>query len=178
MLEMHLHWPEKTHPDAKAKYKWATTSAFGAKAAQPAGLPLDLCAWDAVCRRPDPETLANGRDFFTPYSSKFGEIDEGDVSGKSFKRLHRYRYSPTAWYGNNEVHLHPFKQRRLSVRESLRLQTVPDAYEMPADAPLSAKFKVVGNGVPCRLAHLIASTLKNFIEESESRLQCTRAAAR
>jgi DNA (cytosine-5)-methyltransferase 1 len=178
MMELHLKWPEKSHPDAKTKYTWATTSAFGAEPTRPADVPLDLCAWHAVCRKPDPETLANGQDFFVPYSTKFGEIKEGDVSGKSFKRLHRYRYSPTAWYGNNEVHMHPFKPRRLSVRESLRLQAVPDTYKMPADASLSAKFKVVGNGVPCRLAHLIAATLKNFIETNETQLQDACAAAR
>jgi DNA (cytosine-5)-methyltransferase 1 len=41
--------------------------------------------------------------------SKFNSIDEGDDSKKSFKRLHRWRYSPTVCYGNNEVHLHPYK---------------------------------------------------------------------
>ena len=35
-------------------------------------------------------------------------IPEGESRGKSFKRLHRWRYSPTAAYGNNEVHLHPY----------------------------------------------------------------------
>ncbi|MEZ4906243.1 MAG: hypothetical protein R2771_01005 [Saprospiraceae bacterium] len=34
-------------------------------------------------------------------------IKEGDTQRQSFKRLHRYRYSPTTSYGNNEVHLHP-----------------------------------------------------------------------
>lgn len=178
MLQMHFQWPEKTHPDAKTKYVWPTTSAFGGTPAQPADLPLDLCAWQAVCQLPNPETLVNGREFFAPYSAKFSEIKEGDVSGKSFKRLHRYRYSPTAWYGNNEVHMHPFRERRLSVRESLRLQTVPDCYEMPTDAPLSAKFKVIGNGVPCRLANAIANQLKSFVETNELRSQCGRTAAR
>jgi len=88
------------------------------------------------------------------------------VSGKSFKRLHRYRYSPTAWYGNNEVHLHPWKKRRLSVREALRLQTVPDTYVMPEEIPLCAKFKVIGNGVPCQLAQKIAESIRCFIEKS------------
>lgn len=178
IMELHLKWPEKTHPDAKSKYAWATTSSFGTEPIRPRNVPLDLCAWQAVCKQPEPETIANGRDFFVPYSSKFAEIKEGDVSGKSFKRLHRYRYSPTAWYGNNEVHMHPFKQRRLSVRETLRLQTVPDSYEMPLDVPLSAKFKVVGNGVPCRLAQLIALSVRNFIEEHALQKPISSAAGR
>lgn len=176
MLELHLKWPEKTHPDAKEKYAWPTTSVFGGKPVRPTDVPLELSAWQAVCQLPDPETIANGQDYFVPYSDKFAEIEEGDVSGKSFKRLHRYRYSPTAWYGNNEVHMHPFKQRRLSVRESLRIQTVPDSYEMPTDAPLSAKFKVVGNGVPCRLANAIAATLKSFVEKNKAQARDATAA--
>ena len=84
--------------------------------------------------------LPNGQDMFNPYSEKFHIIDEGDVSGKSFKRLHRYRYSPTVWYGNNEVHLHPWKPRRLSVREALRIQTVPDGYVMPTTSTLTDKI--------------------------------------
>ena len=34
---------------------------------------------------------------------KIQTIQEGDTSRKSFKRLHRWKYSPTAAYGNNEV---------------------------------------------------------------------------
>ncbi len=42
-----------------------------------------------------------------------------------YKRLHRWRYSPTACYGNNEVHLHPYKPRRISVAEALAIQSLP-----------------------------------------------------
>jgi site-specific DNA-cytosine methylase len=49
----------------------------------------------------------------------FKVIDEGDDLKKSYKRLHRWRYSPTAAYGNNEVHLHPYKARRISAAEAL-----------------------------------------------------------
>ena len=97
-----------------------------------------------------------------PYSSKFWKIPEGNSSGKSFKRLHRYKYSPTAWYGNNEVHLHPWEPRRLSVREALRIQTVPDTYVLPEQFSLSSKFKMICNGVPCRLARCTAESLSNF----------------
>ena len=166
VLEALFKWPEKTHADAKTKYHWPSTNAFGHNPTKPESVPLELCVHRAVSQLPDPETLPNGKDFFIPYSTKFSTIREGDVSGKSFKRLHRYRYSPTAWYGNNEVHLHPWKKRRLSVREALRLQTVPDSYVMPEEIPLSAKFKVIGNGVPCRLAQKIAESIRTFIEES------------
>jgi DNA (cytosine-5)-methyltransferase 1 len=171
-LAKNFKWPVAKYPNAKASYEWPAAIKFGSKPKVPVSIPLELCVHRAVSELPNPETLPNGKDFFNPYSSKFGKIKEGDVSGKSFKRLHRYRYSPTAWYGNNEVHLHPWKKRRLSVRESLRIQTVPDSYVMPKDdVPLCAKFKVIGNGVPCLLAQNIAEAVASFVESSQQRIQ-------
>jgi DNA (cytosine-5)-methyltransferase 1 len=139
---------------------------FGGTPAKPDGIPMDLCVQRVLS--PDPERLPNGKEWFKPKSQKFTTIQEGDSSGKSFKRLHRFRYAPTAWYGNNEVHLHPFKARRLSVREALRLQSVPDVYVMPKDSPLSAKFKVICNGVPFTLAAKLAECIASFISTGVS----------
>ena len=63
----------------------------------------------------------NARDVFKVKKGrkKIETIQEGDTTRKSFKRLHRWKYSPTACYGNNEVHLHPYKARRLSVAEAM-----------------------------------------------------------
>jgi DNA (cytosine-5)-methyltransferase 1 len=108
--------------------------------------------------------IANGMDCFIPHSPKFKEVQEGDVSRKSFKRLHRYRFSPTAWYGNQEVHLHPWKPRRLSVREALRIQSVPDEYVLPEDMTLSAKFKMICNGVPCVMGFHLANAIQQFLK--------------
>lgn len=113
---------------------------------------------------PSIDDLANQNDVFKAYSDKFNIIDEGDISGKSFKRLHRWRFSPTAAYGNNEVHLHPYKPRRLSVREVMRIQSVPDKFELPNSMTLSSKFKTISNGVPVVLAKEIAQSISNFIE--------------
>lgn len=107
--------------------------------------------------------IPNQNEYFTPKSEKFHIIDEGDTNRKSFKRLHRYRYSPTVAYGNNEVHLHPTLPRRLSVRESLRLQTVPDEYVLPKDIPLTHKFKLISNGVPTAKAELIAKEIRKTL---------------
>lgn len=113
---------------------------------------------------------ANQKEHFSPKSDKFTIIEEGDTNRKSFKRLHRHRYSPTVAYGNNEVHLHPTKARRLTVREGLRLQSVPDEYELPP-IPLTHKFKIISNGVPTVKAELIATeirrTLENYLELNE-----------
>lgn len=160
-------WPhDPRYADARS-LKWPGPSKFGRKPRLPSDVPLELTVYSALTSNGDPEKIENGRDLFEPYSDKFWTRDEGDVSGKSFKRLHRYRYSPTAWYGNQEVHLHPWKPRRLSVREALRIQSVPDAYVLPEGYSLSAKFKLVGNGVPCRMAELLGIQLHNFISQGQ-----------
>ncbi len=93
-------------------------------------------------------------------------IEEGDTSRKSYKRLHRWRYSPTAAYGNNEVHLHPNKIRRISVAEAMAIQSLPAWFELPADVSLTAKFKMVGNGVPFLMAKVIADKIGIFFNIS------------
>jgi DNA (cytosine-5)-methyltransferase 1 len=158
-------WPEiKSYRGAKS-LAWPTVGRFGQRPETPADIPLELTVYPALLGSGDPEELPNGRDHFTPYSRRFREVKEGDVSGKSFKRLHRFRFSPTAWYGNQEVHLHPWKARRLSVREALRIQSVPDEYVLPDDMSLSAKFKMTCNGVPCVMARHLASGLRRFLKK-------------
>lgn len=159
-------WPEvKTYRGAKS-LPWPTVGRFGRRPRTPVSIPMELTVYPALIGDGDPEKLPNGRDHFTPHSRKFQEIQEGDVSGKSFKRLHRFRFSPTAWYGNQEVHLHPWKPRRLSVREALRIQTVPDEYVLPADMSLSAKFKMTCNGVPCLMSRRLAGGLRRFLRHT------------
>jgi DNA (cytosine-5)-methyltransferase 1 len=143
---------------------WPTTSPFGKEPPKPVDIPIELSVYPALIGNGDPEEIANGCDLFNPYSSRFKRIREGDIARKSFKRLHRYRFSPTAWYGNQEVHLHPWKPRRLSVREALRIQSVPDEYIMPADLSLSAKFKMICNGVPCVMAFHLANSVTKFLK--------------
>ena len=97
--------------------------------------------------------------------AKFLVIAEGDSSKKSYKRLHRYRYSPTVAYGNNEVHLHPWLPRRLTVAEALSLQSLPKEYVLPSDMTLSAMFKTIGNGVPYLLGKGVASAIASHISK-------------
>ena len=155
-------WPTPAYPGAK-NLPWPGDNPFGAEPSRPEGIPLELTVFPLLNCKPTPTSLPNGLEAFKPYSPKFWTIPEGNISGMSFKRLHRYRYSPTAWYGNNEVHLHPWEPRRLSVREALRIQTVPDTYVLPEQFSLSSKFKMICNGVPCKLAKYLAGGLSNFI---------------
>ena len=96
---------------------------------------------------------------------RFNTILEGDVSRKSFKRLHRWRYSPTAAYGNNEVHLHPYKARRISVAEALAIQSLPKEFKIPKTLSKSDMFKTIGNGVPFLLSAGLAQEIRNFINK-------------
>ncbi len=109
----------------------------------------------------------NALDFFKPRQAleKFKIISEGDISKKSFKRLHRWRYSPTAAYGNNEVHLHPYKSRRISAAEALAIQSLPKEFVLPPEMTLTDKFKTIGNGVPYRMSHGIAKDLYQLLEQ-------------
>ncbi|EKI2504221.1 DNA cytosine methyltransferase, partial [Salmonella enterica] len=50
------------------------------------------------------------------------------------------------------------------VREVMRIQSVPDKFELPDNMTLSSKFKTISNGVPVVLAKEIAQSISNFIE--------------
>lgn len=116
----------------------------------------------------DVEHHPNADRYFTPRQglARMQTVDEGDVSKKSYKRLHRWRYSPTVAYGNNEVHLHPYRERRLSVSEALALQSLPAEYELPNDMTLTDSFKTIGNGVPYLLAKGIAATIHDYLNDT------------
>ncbi len=110
----------------------------------------------------------NTENYFQPRTgiTRFAVIDEGDDSKKSFKRLHRWRYSPTACYGNNEVHLHPYKIRRISVAEALAIQSLPANFVLPENMSLTNMFKTIGNGVPYLASQALAQTIINFLINS------------
>ena len=131
----------------------------------PLGVPEELTV-EYWFRRNDVENHPNAQDYFIPRAGliRMQTIEEGDVSKKSYKRLHRWRYSPTVAYGNNEVHLHPYRERRLSAAEAMALQTLPKDFELPTDMSLTDKFKTIGNGVPFLLANGIAKTVYDFLK--------------
>jgi len=157
-------WPyDERFDNAKKRFSWPGESPFGESPIKPNGIPDELMVNCAIGNFEEISRLPNGLEGFVPRSPKFPMIYEGDVSRKSFKRLHRYKYSPTAAYGNNEVHLHPFFPRRITVREALRIQTVPDTYELPPDMTLTSKFKTIGNGVPVNMAFVVAQAFAKLL---------------
>lgn len=146
--------------------QWPATDKFceSGTLPQPDGIIPELTVeyWfkkNDVCNHP------NAKDFFIPRAglAKMQIYDEGDDSKKCYKRLHRWRYSPTVAYGNNEVHLHPYHARRLSVAEALALQSLPVSFALPPSITLSAKFKTIGNGVPYLAARGVGETLFDFL---------------
>ncbi len=132
----------------------------------PEGIPQELTV-EYWFEKNDVTNHSDKDRFFVPRAGlqKMLVIPEGDANKKSYKRLHRWRYSPTAAYGNNEVHLHPYKARRLSVAECLAIQSLPKEFSLPPEMSLSDCFKTIGNGVPFLLSYGIARTIKDFLED-------------
>jgi DNA (cytosine-5)-methyltransferase 1 len=149
--------------DEVKKYDWPEQTPFGNKN-EPL-MPLHELSVQYWFSKNKVENHPNSLNVFTPRAglARFLVIDEGDVSRKSYKRLHRYRYSPTVAYGNNEVHLHPTKPRRITVAEALSLQSLPQKFELPQTMTLSAMFKTIGNGVPFLMASGIAKSIHNHL---------------
>jgi DNA (cytosine-5)-methyltransferase 1 len=160
-------WPVAPYRDARDSYAWPTTAPGSRRRVScPDGIPPELTVASAIAGPPPATSLANGNEYFKPRSKKFHTVHEGDTKRKSFKRLHRYRYSPTACYGHREVHLHPTKARRLSLREAMRIQSIPDSYVLPKGGSLGAKFAIVSNAVPVKLAKHVADSMRSFLSSA------------
>ncbi|WP_226568166.1 DNA cytosine methyltransferase [Bacillus stratosphericus] len=56
--------------------------------------------------------------------------------------------------------------RRFTVRECLRIQSVPDTYILPDDISLSAGYRIVGNGIASRVAWYIGISLADQLKEN------------
>lgn len=158
---MSFPWPQPKYPKAESAYNWPTKNSFGETPSKPDDVPYELCVQKCLDGTTE---LPNGNECFklTKDADARKDIPEGDTKRRSFKRLHRYRYSPTTCFGNNEVFLHPYENRRLTVREALRIQSVDDKYIWKPKR-LSAKFKIIGNGVPVLLAEVVAKELYLFL---------------
>lgn len=147
-------------------YPWPGTNTFieDSDIPCPDGIPLELTV-EHWFRKNKVLNHPNSSMYFKPRAGRIrmASIDEGDDSKKSYKRLHRWRYSPTAAYGNNEVHLHPYKIRRISVSEALAIQSLPLEFELPDNITLTDAFKTIGNGVPYLASKGVAETLLDFL---------------
>ena len=150
----HLEWPDRDTFVENGEYPC------------PNNIPIEFTVQYWFDKN-DVENHPNGKDNFVSRAglAKMQVVEEGDVSRKSYKRLHRWRYSPTVAYGNNEVHLHPYKPRRLTAAEALALQTLPKDFILPKEMTLSDKFKTIGNGVPFVMSKAIATTISEYLNK-------------
>ena len=163
ILSFSFPWPKPKYPNARFNYNWPVQNPFGYKdVIKPSDIPYELCVETCIHSA---EELPNGNEYFLLMKNADlrKTINEGDTQRRSFKRLHRYRFSPTTCFGNNEVFLHPYKNRRLTVRESLRIQSVDDSYVW-SEGLLTSKFKIISNGVPVKLAQAVAEELHKLLK--------------
>jgi len=162
----HTKYPGRT----AFQYPWPKQSTFKEDSVldEPSDIPLELTV-EYWFKKNDVSNHPNSVHCFKPKAGlkRFLTVDEGDDCKKSFKRLHRWRYSPTAAYGNNEVHLNPYKARRLTAAEALAIQSLPKEFELPGNMTLTNMFKSIGNGVPFLAGKNIARTIKYAIGEME-----------
>lgn len=146
--------------------QWPTTSRYveNGELSMPKGIIPELTVqywWE----KNDVANHPNESMYFKPRAGlyRFESKDEGDNEKKCYKRLHRWRYSPTAAYGNNEVHIHPYLPRRISVAEALAIQSLPASYVIPDTVTLTDAFKTIGNGVPYLAAKGIALDIYDYV---------------
>lgn len=164
MLVVHKKWPQAVPFTGNANAPWPTISPTGEKYDYIKELTVKRC-WEAghVTEHPNHVNQTKPR----PASiAKFGTIPEGNTSGKSYHRLNRFKYAFTAAYGHNEVPLHPWEPRRISVAEALATQSLPFDFSFPPSMGISALFKAVGNGVPFLMAKGLASMIYQFLADN------------
>jgi DNA (cytosine-5)-methyltransferase 1 len=176
-LSSDFDWLGRTYPNRTGfDFDWPTAEPFksNSKRPTPNNVPLELTVQHWFDKN-EVNVHPNSVHAFQPRSGlkRFLEVAEGDDSRKSYKRLHRWRYSPTAAYGNNEVHLHPYLARRITISEALAIQSLPKEFELPETMTLTDMFKTVGNGVPYLAARGLANSIAIHLGSSNA-LNCTK----
>lgn len=113
-------------------------------------------SWKNVPYEKLPERLKRIRDNMKKYHSP-----------NFYRRFSRKEINGTitaAATPENSGIIHPIEDRRYSVREIARIQSFPDNYVFVGSS-VSAKYKVIGNAVPPKLAQVIGeSIVKQFSE--------------
>jgi DNA (cytosine-5)-methyltransferase 1 len=87
---------------------------------------------------------------------------------RGMRRLEWDKVSPTLTAHiakDGREFLHPEADRRLTVREALRIMSVPDWYVIPGSVKLSHQYRLTGNGVPYLLGKALARELKGQLSE-------------
>lgn len=110
---------------------------------------------DAIGDLPEPAGQDNGQ-YWTPPDPEF--IYAYDQSNRIDHTMDTPSPTVTAHHNSGKP-IHPAQApRRYTVRECLRIQSVPDWYVMP-EMSLGAQYRIVGNGVASRVAWYIGKAL-------------------
>lgn len=100
---------------------------------------------------PASELQVNGGHLSNNYGTDYemaNRKESWDKPGATVTAHHRCSYT------------HPGdEQRRFTIRECLRIQSVPDSYVMPEDLSLSAQYTIVGNGIPSKVIRYLGEAL-------------------
>jgi DNA (cytosine-5)-methyltransferase 1 len=100
---------------------------------------------------PVPELQVNGGHLSNNYGTEYemaNRKESWDKPGATVTAHHRCSYT------------HPGEERRrFTVRECLRIQSVPDTYVFPDDLSLSAQYTIVGNGIPSKVIRYLVDSL-------------------
>jgi DNA (cytosine-5)-methyltransferase 1 len=92
---------------------------------------------------------------------------------RGMRRLDWNKVSPTITAHiskDGREFLHPEADRRLTVREALRIMSVPDTYVIPNTVKLSHQYRLTGNGVPYLLGRALSKALRYQLLSNLKRL--------
>nr|WP_223822121.1 DNA cytosine methyltransferase [Paenibacillus peoriae] len=67
-------------------------------------------------------------------------------------------------------YLHPSEDRKLTVRECLRIMGMPDDFVFPDKMPLTHQYRTTGNGVAFNVGHALAKALYAQLSEIPTQL--------
>jgi DNA (cytosine-5)-methyltransferase 1 len=114
------------------------------------------------------ETVPNQSQYFKASRAKKGN-GQGDETSKAEQPGYTVRAN-----AKSRIQFHYELDRRLTVRECARLQTFPDDFSFPYSN--SQNVKMIGNAVPPMLAHVVATSVAEFLTEKDCGVAELRAA--
>lgn len=129
--------------------------------------------WDVIGDLPIPNDGSlpknhNEKDFYLPKReygySQSNRVQSMDGASNTIPAHH-----------NAGQPIHPTQApRRFTVRECLRIQSVPDWYVIPERVSLGAAYKIVGNGVASRVAYILGVALAKQLNKNAKKSELKR----
>lgn len=89
---------------------------------------------------------------------------EWDRPAKTIRAQGKPKADGSGQKNSSHQSLHPVEPRQITVREAARIQTFPDWY--PFDTSFVNGYRVVGDAVPPRLAEVLATSVREQLEEA------------